>query len=1080
MIRYIISAFVCFLASAGLYAQPTAENDKNYIEKRTMLTPNGKYITSIQYYDDLGRPTKSVSNGIGDNANNTLYTLKEYDCFSRESVSWLPSPNNSFFGERKSITTYDALSRPVFTTTPGNDMGGRGKAIAYTTNTSSNPVKHYFATSSGISQDNTYAESSLIGEKTTDEDGHTIEVFKDLRGNVILERRASNNDTYYVYNDLAQLRYVLSPMYQEEASLEKYAYQYTYDSKGRMATKKLPGCKTAYFSYDTANRMISSKDGNGIIHFYLYDGLGRMVVQGTCKNMLTNDSQIRNYSFSLSSNGVCNTRYNCPSGYNLNNPVLEIANYYDYREDFVDMVAGSLSGYTFPKNKDADPRSSMVGQIQQTSDGEKIYSAFYYNIRGKLTEKREVIGNKYIQTTTQYSFTDKPEFVTTYVKHNGKEYTMTTTYNNSADTDMLLSKTTDYNGREAVIAFTYDALNRMSNASYNGNSNLTTTYQYDDRGWLRKTNGPLFSEELHYMDDTDGGIKYYNGNISTTIIKAGNANTSFRYEYEYDNLNRLVKAWSGEIVRIGVNKNNKYSEEVSYNLNSSPCTLKRKGKMNNGSFGLIDDLAYNYNGNQLKNIHDAAGSLVRANSFDFREGNENESTVEYTFDNNGNMTKDMNKGISKIEYDALNHPVKITFADGSMTSYVYSADGRKLSSSHLLATENLNQGQIHTLDGTIEANTSISPSEEQPVHTNASTADIVSASASQLADAIREKSHLVLSANTTNYLDNFIFENNSLSKILFDEGYITASDSKFHYYLKDHLGSNRVVASETGTVEQITHYYPFGGVIGDLSTNPGTQKYKYNGKEYDTEHGLNTYDYGARQYDGANLLWSQVDPLAEKYYNISPYAYCGNNPVNNIDLHGDSITFKGEQENIDKAIDIYNEGLGGFYTVKADDKGVLSLSPVEGKNQGEMSSSQKATYDSLNKAINGKGMATINVEKGTNVLIGDVSNYTIDIGDISAIGAGSDISSLSVLAHETYEEYLVQTNPKGKTESTIRSAHASASGVERLITGSYLHPWNRNISDGKMEIPVIGTNNETLKTIYINFDISNNVTSVIR
>ena len=85
------------------------------------------------------------------------------------------------------------------------------------------------------------------------------------------------------------------------------------------------------------------------------------------------------------------------------------------------------------------------------------------------------------------------------------------------------------------------------------------------------------------MDDTDGGIKYYNGNISTTIIKAGNANTSFRYEYEYDNLNRLVKAWSGEIVRIGVNKNNKYSEEVSYNLNSSPCTLKRKGKMNNGN-----------------------------------------------------------------------------------------------------------------------------------------------------------------------------------------------------------------------------------------------------------------------------------------------------------------------------------------------------------------------------------------------------------------------------------------------------------------------------------------------------------------
>lgn len=144
-----------------------------------------------------------------------------------------------------------------------------------------------------------------------------------------------------------------------------------------------------------------------------------------------------------------------------------------------------------------------------------------------------------------------------------------------------------------------------------------------------------------------------------------------------------------------------------------------------------------------------------------------------------------------------------------------------------------------------------------------------------------------------------------------------------------------------------------------------------------------------------------------------------------------------------------------------------------------MSSSQKAIYDVLNRVINGKGMATIKIENGTNILIGDINSFTIDIGDINAIGTGSDISSISVLAHETYEEYLVQTSMKGKTESII-NAHEKASGVERLITGSYLDPLDRSISNGKMRISVLGPNNDIKKTVYIHIDKSNNVIGVTR
>ncbi|MDE5986807.1 MAG: DUF4329 domain-containing protein, partial [Prevotella sp.] len=70
------------------------------------------------------------------------------------------------------------------------------------------------------------------------------------------------------------------------------------------------------------------------------------------------------------------------------------------------------------------------------------------------------------------------------------------------------------------------------------------------------------------------------------------------------------------------------------------------------------------------------------------------------------------------------------------------------------------------------------------------------------------------------------------------------------------------------------------------ATGVSLQKYKYNGKELDLTHGLNTYDYGARQYYSVLLRWDRLDPLCEKYYHVSPYVYCMNNPVKFVDYKG--------------------------------------------------------------------------------------------------------------------------------------------------------------------------------------------------
>jgi len=94
-----------------------------------------------------------------------------------------------------------------------------------------------------------------------------------------------------------------------------------------------------------------------------------------------------------------------------------------------------------------------------------------------------------------------------------------------------------------------------------------------------------------------------------------------------------------------------------------------------------------------------------------------------------------------------------------------------------------------------------------------------------------------------------------------------------------------MVVNESGQLIQQTDYYPFGMPFTG-GHGAEKQQYKYGSKEFDTMHGLNQYDFHARQYDPAIGRFTTVDPKAEKYYSISPYVYCGNNPLKYIDPDG--------------------------------------------------------------------------------------------------------------------------------------------------------------------------------------------------
>ena len=105
----------------------------------------------------------------------------------------------------------------------------------------------------------------------------------------------------------------------------------------------------------------------------------------------------------------------------------------------------------------------------------------------------------------------------------------------------------------------------------------------------------------------------------------------------------------------------------------------------------------------------------------------------------------------------------------------------------------------------------------------------------------------------------------------------------------DHLGSSSYITNLDGEVSQHIEYVPFGEVFIEERNNTWNTPYLFNAKEFDEETGM--YYYGARYYEPRLSLWMSVDPLEEKYYNSSSYAYCNNNPIRFIDPDGRKLLF---------------------------------------------------------------------------------------------------------------------------------------------------------------------------------------------
>ena len=379
------------------------------------------------------------------------------------------------------------------------------------------------------------------------------------------------------------------------------------------------------------------------------------------------------------------------------------------------------------------------------------------------------------------------------------------------------------------------------------------SFSYNIRGWVTGIQGPYFKQTLYY--NNGAGTSCFNGNISSMTWKAGAETTIRGYKFTYDGLSRLKNAVYGEGDNISINAN-RFNEQVTgYDRQGNILGLSRYGQTGASTYGVVDNLNLTYNGNQLKAVKDNGTANVYGNGFEFKDGSNLET--EYVYDENGNLTKDLNKKITLIQYNWLDLPSKVQFEGGNSIVNLYAADGTKFRTTRVTGSNTV----------------------------------------------------------TTDFCNNAIYENGVLVKVLTQDGYMTVKDAKLHYFIQDHLGNNRVVVDKDGKVEETNHYYPFGGVFTS-STN--IQPYKYNGKELDRTNGLDWYDYGARRYDATIGRWHGVDPMAEKYFSLSTYNYCGNNPISFIDPNGMDYWSTNNQNEIRNFINTISGGYGkniGFFEV---------------------------------------------------------------------------------------------------------------------------------------------------------------------
>ena len=942
--KRLIASIILSAFTAVSYCQ---SQNHNYVKVTTCYNSAGSGRSKVIYYDALGREEQTVLVGTS-TSEGSIVSMVEYDEYGRTRRQWLQGHVDGISGNFTNESTvqsqirsanggdqspfslfqYEAspLNRPEYEFGPGSlwqTNNAHPVRTEYMLNISGNTqldCKKY-SVSYAISGDTiaatitnagSWVTGSMSVTKTTDEDGSISYEFKDRNGEVTLTRQMAGavcHDTYYIRDDWGNLLAVLPPMASDQmkqngtwnstsAAVANYAYLYCYDKRFRQIGRKLPSCCWVFTIYDRSDFPVLTQDGRqrdrGEWTVTIPDAWSRPCVVATKTGTHNLNTTIGTASV-LASRG--NNGTYAYSGFSYTpQDTLTIYYYDDYR-----FIGGSipqslnyaaLSGYgtrltDYPAGLLTGTMSFLLGD---TPTSDYVCKTIFYDYHKKPVQTRST--NHLGGTDTEYRQYD---FIGNLTKtkriHTATGRTTRTQYDTyTYDAwDRLLTHRHRMEGctEISLTDLGYDAIGRIHEDRRNGVANMKTTYSYNVRSWLTGLSNLKFSEALYYNVKRSSGqsAACWTGDLSGMEWAFNGGNDNYSYDFSYDKLHRLTDAQYDDDLGYG----DAYSTNYGYDKNGNINSIMRQAWSIDDEPAPLDEMTLYYTGNQLQSAQSYADPDLFVDYYPYEML---QTSSPFAYDSNGNTIKDLHKNISQIEYNILNLPRRITYTDGSSATYTYNSIGEKLQVVYGTSRQMVVQPAIGVI-GTDYDETA--------------------------AEICEERTRTVTS--TTDYCSNIVYNGSSVSRILLDrEGYLTLSGSTptYYFFMKDHLGSTRAVVNQGGTVKQEYQYYPFGKRWDDMYEY-FKQPYQYNGKEMDEMHGLRWLDYGARMYEPALGRFMTMDPLAEKYYSISPYAYCANNPVNAIDIDGNLIIFVNGFHTGDGGSSSYWNGLDNQIMMYAND-----------------------------------------------------------------------------------------------------------------------------------------------------------------
>ena len=920
------------------------DKKSNYITTRRVIA-DGDTLTTIEYFDGLGRSSEVVQKGFSGGGFMDLVSLTEYDGMGCEVRKWNPAPIGttggyitpvvfreearnfsddwSPYSEYEYDKTFD--NRVTKELGPGDAWHVKGKAreleyggIA----TMKYPVFTLSSDKKTFTFKRYFCMYDLSMVRVTDEDGLTATKYYNVLNQPVIEEKGDSAVTYYIYDTSGNLVYVLPPAayasclvrgevhsINTDDCLQKYAYFYRYDGKNRCIEKKLPGCEPVKMMYDKSNRMIFRQDGNlrktGEWQFMLYDSYGRPTVRGVCKNadkIGIANMQVESRFSTTGEYGMYNANISLDVSYLLK------VNYYGHYA-----FLGNSSSYHYQiqdgYDKDIYNDGNKVTEwglltgcrtyllrryrLQTAKDG--LLESLYYNNEGEVVQvhKDNSTGgiddiyyhrNPYTGSVLQEKWVHRSDPLK---MKNANEATETIirryTYDGNGRLDSVLYQFND-NDEFLVKHYEYDDVGRVGKTTSHSDA-LSTSYSYNVRGQQTSVTNKLTDQHVYYNQPYPNGQNTlaYNGNVSAFEWKSkkdGEWKTE-SYSYEYDTENRLSSAYSMSLDNSGDISLGKHDTHYEYDSMGNITGIVRKGvNYDDGEEGYRDNATLEYDGNQLVHVsNDGFKDSSRDTQISDREY---DNIAEFGYDANGNMTRNLNKGILKVTYNVLNLPESIYMRSNQYVYNVYDGDGNKLSSERHTCKYNITVPESGTIQGNLDT---------LRVKSGLLSMDYPEMTVYD-GDFVYRTELVDMSKPSLEGLDTYALGSKYsnklvLSRINFEDGYVVPRKSKFQVYdyVKDYLGNVRFVETNNRVIE-VNNYYPFGGFYGDDDNVLG-QNWKFGNKEFQRMFG--EYDFGGRWLDPTEGRFNSMDKYAEKYYCSSPYIYCKANPIANIDPSGNYI-----------------------------------------------------------------------------------------------------------------------------------------------------------------------------------------------